>query len=366
MKNNEIFLIAITGGPCGGKSTFLAKAHDLLQSYGIQPIVVAETATELINAGVTADFLGLEAFEEFLTGYQLERENRYLSAIRQAQAKHPLVILCDRGTLDGKAYIDEGMFANIVARLGYSTRDLMHRYKLVVHLVTAALGAEESYTLSNNQARTEDIDEAKRLDARIQQAWLGHPHHIIIDNRTGFDKKILRALQSFARVLDMPQPFEIERKFRVLNFDPSFIPPDAVAVNITQDYLLGNPEKERRVRIADLNEQKTFFYTEKIETGEEGKRIEHEKIISHRRYLELYAERDPSLRTIKKIRHCFFFGGRKFELDIYQEPLSISGLVILEIELPEIDEVIEFPDGWKLQEVTDAKEFKNRSLAENP
>jgi len=366
MQNNEIFLIAITGGPCGGKSTFLAKVHDWLQSYGIQSIVITETATELINAGITIDLLGLEAFEETLLGYQLEREERYLSAARRTEGGRQVVILCDRGALDCAAYIEKDVFAMIAGRLDYTLRDLMNRYKLVIHLVTAALGSEESYTLSNNTARTESIEEAQRLDAKTCQVWLGHPHHIIVDNQTGFDAKMLRALQSFARVLNMPKPLEIERKFRVLNFCSGFIPADAVVLNITQDYLISDGEVERRVRISELYGQQSHYYTEKVETGDPEARHENDFLITEQRYKELLAERDPALNTIRKKRSCFFFAGRKLEVDIYEAPKSIVGLVIVEAEIPKIGENIEFPPGWEVEEVTGVKEYKNRGLAERP
>jgi hypothetical protein len=40
--------------------------------------------------------------------------------------------------------------------VGVTTSELLSRYHLVLHLVTAADGAQEFYTLANNSARTED------------------------------------------------------------------------------------------------------------------------------------------------------------------------------------------------------------------
>jgi CYTH domain-containing protein len=361
---NEVIMIAITGGPCGGKSTFLAKVHGWLREFGIQPVVITETATELINAGITVDLLGLRAFEEALLAYQLERENRYLSAARQIKGARQIVILCDRGALDCAAYVEEEVFARIAGGIGHSVRSLMERYKMVVHLMTAAWGAEKYYTLSNNKARTEGIELARRLDVRTQQAWLGHPHHAIVDNRTGFDAKMLGALQSLARVLNMPKPMEIERKFLILNFDPSFIPQDAVVLNITQDYLVSDDQVERRVRISELYGQESFYYTEKTETGDPQVRHEDDFLIDRKRYDELLVERDPILKTVKKERNCFIFRGKKLEVDMYTAPQSIVGLVAVEVEISKVDERIEFPDGWQIQEVTGVKKYKNRSLAE--
>jgi len=45
------------------------------------------------------------------------------------------------------------------------------RYDAVIHLVTAADGAEKYYTLANNQARYEDVPTAISVDRQLQGAW---------------------------------------------------------------------------------------------------------------------------------------------------------------------------------------------------
>ena len=42
-------------------------------------------------------------------------------------------------------------------------------------MITAADGAEQYYTLSNNDARSESIEEARDIDKRLINAWVGHP-----------------------------------------------------------------------------------------------------------------------------------------------------------------------------------------------
>lgn len=50
-------------------------------------------------------------------------------------------------------------------------------------MVTCADGAPEFYTSANNEARYESVDEAIELDKKLINAWVGHPHFSIIDNR---------------------------------------------------------------------------------------------------------------------------------------------------------------------------------------
>lgn len=352
-------VIAIGGGPCGGKSTFLVRAREWLEKFGLHPLIISETATELITAGASPAVVGLEPFQEHLFLYSLDREQHYLKIANGI--KRNVVILCDRGVLDCAAYMGAESYQRMIKRLGYTQDELRKRYHLVIHLVTAADGAEGFYTLANNAARSETAEEARALDAKTQSAWLGHPHHILIDNSTDFAAKMQRALCSLSRRLDMPEPTEIERKFRILNFAPQFIPEGAVAVEITQDYLLHDGPGERRVRQRVCNGEASFFYTEKLPRSESGTRVEQERQINETEYQAFLKGRDMRLSTIKKTRHHFPFGGKLFELDIFGG--NNDGLVMLEVELQRRDEAVSLPPHWEIIEVTDDPSYKNRSLA---
>ena len=361
----KISLIAITGGPCAGKSTFMAYARQWLEDRGFCVGIIPEVATEFINAGFTpwgswADPL---AFQNHLLLYSLSREARYFQFARESSRDAHWVLLCDRGLLDPIAYVGRDQYVSVLERHGLDLHSLRERYKGVLHLVTAANGKEEFYTLANNTARTETPEEARLLDQRTQAAWFGHQHLTIIDNTTHFEVKIERALTSLARVLNMPEPLEIERKFKVLNFIPGMIPHDAVRVDIEQDYLLTDKERgERRVRKRVLDGGASYYYTEKVDTGRLGERIERERQISLVEYDELLREKDPLARTIRKQRFCFAFSGRHLELDYYSE-LESGPLVILEVEVRDINEVITLPEGWLVEDVTSEKRFKNREIA---
>ncbi len=357
----DIPLIAVTGGPCGGKTSFLSQAHQLLQEYGLYAVTLSETATELINAGLSPTMLGLEEFQRQVLLYSLNREEQYKRAICSSPYAQKAVILCDRGVLDCAAYVHKDIFKRILSELGYSIDELCNRYQMVVHLSSAADGAEEFYTLANNTARSETPEQARALDARTQRAWLNHPHHVIIDNSTTFEMKMRRALRSLARTLHMPEPLEIERKFHILNFNRNMIPADAVSIDITQDYLVTEHNGNRRVRRRYWNGGTSFFYTEKFPTGNSGECIEREREITKIEYEHLLLEKDPTRQTILKTRHCFPFDGKRFELDVFQG--RHFGLVVLEVELQDITEDVRIPGSWSFVEVTDDPAFKNWTLA---
>lgn len=68
----------------------------------------------------------------------------------------PTVILCDRGVMDGKAYMKPEGWQVLLDENGFNIVNLRDkRYDAVIHLVTAADGADEYYQLENNTARYE-------------------------------------------------------------------------------------------------------------------------------------------------------------------------------------------------------------------
>lgn len=357
----NIPVVVVSGGPCGGKSTFLVRVREWLEERGIYPLIVSETATELITAGITQQVLSHESFQEQLFLYSLDRESRYLNIAQEILGRQ-VVVLCDRGVLDSAAYMAPKKFAEMITKLGYTKSELMSRYSLVIHLVTAADGAEEFYTLSNNEARSESPEEARLLDRKTQHAWLGHPHHMIVDNSTDFATKMVRALRSLTRTLNMPDPTEIERKFRVLNFTPDLIPSEAVALDIIQDYLICEEPGERRLRKRVHDGEARFFCTEKLPTEERGTRIERECEVTETEYQLLMQQRDPTLHTVEKTRYAFPSGNKLLELDVFKG--RHAGLVLLEVELQHIDDPVTLPDKWNVTEVTDNPQYKNRTLAE--
>lgn len=77
------------------------------------------------------------------------------------------------------------------------------RYDAVVHLMTAAYGAEQFYSSESNHVRSEGVDLARQLDDLCKKAWVGHPYYDIIDNSTGFEEKCHRVVGSLLQRLGL-------------------------------------------------------------------------------------------------------------------------------------------------------------------
>jgi CYTH domain-containing protein len=165
----------------------------------------------------------------------------------------------------------------------------------------------------------------------------------------------------------LSRPKEIERKFLVRNFSFDLIPDDAVSetkvADIFQDYLVSVPDVTRRVRRSTIDGVTTYTYTEKRPTSESGTCFEDEEEISEAEYRKLLTERDPTTRTIHKMRYTFWYRGHWLELDVFASLPSYPDLVMLEVELKHIRELLELPPEFDLEEVTDDPRYKNRVLA---
>ena len=106
--------------------------------------------------------------------------------------------------------------AIILDENGWSTEGLRDKhYDAVIHMVTAADGAEKFYTLENNASRTETPEQARDIDKKLIKAWTGHRHLRIIYNSTDFDGKINRVYDAINQIVGIPDRLEIEKKFLV-------------------------------------------------------------------------------------------------------------------------------------------------------
>ena len=209
--DSKVYKVVLTGGPCGGKSTALAMIQERLESIGVAVVCVPEAATVLFTGGVKVEVLKADpvGFQVTLLRMQMANEDTFEElAARQARANgKPAVVICDRGCMDSKAYVGPGEWGRVLDGLGWNeTRLRDRRYDAVVHLVSAADGAEEFYTTENNAARTETAEQARALDKRMMSCWVGHPNLVICDNSGTFQQKISSAVDAIFKVVGAPPP----------------------------------------------------------------------------------------------------------------------------------------------------------------
>jgi len=128
---------------------------DRLRAIGFHVFIVPEAATIVITGGgLWQDYKDLSSdqslcFEGALMKTKMALEDAFF-AIAQATGE-PSIILCDRGTMDTSAYVPQRAWEVLMDEHGWNTHNLRdRRYDAVLHLVTAAIGAEQYYTTENN------------------------------------------------------------------------------------------------------------------------------------------------------------------------------------------------------------------------
>lgn len=130
--------------------------------------------------------------------------------------------------MDGNAYVTKNIWNRILEDYDLNEHKLRdQRYDLVIHLSTAADGAEEFYSLENNQARSESIPFARELDKKLQEAWINHPNFVQICNKKGmsFQDKVNEVCQSVFKFLGIPTYAGFYKKLFIAN-------PEGILMNL--------------------------------------------------------------------------------------------------------------------------------------
>ncbi len=229
--DKKIYSVVLTGGPSGGKSTIVGLIKKYFNKYNsnkpdsqkILVLVVNETATSLINQGVTFTPEAPQLFQKLILKNQIFMEKtvyEYAEMIAKfSKIYDKVVIILDRGLLDGKAYLikkdlDDSVeqeWNELIAQTNFVAEFKEHllRYDLIIHIVTAAEGTGFFYTTENNAARTETPDLARIIDAKTLRVWergIDKPIYLV-DNREGIvckEGKGIQIIKMISKLVGLP------------------------------------------------------------------------------------------------------------------------------------------------------------------
>ena len=361
---DNIKRIVLTGGPCAGKTTALVRIVDHFSNLGFKVFTVPEVPTMYSQGGwsyLTPNPKLYYEGELAILQTQLALEDSF---VRLAETcTKPTFVVCDRGSMDISAYISPDMWKELCQKCGTTANELRYRYDAVLHLVSAADGAEQYYTVATNSARYEQANEeglqlARDLDKKVNLAWTGHPHLRVINNHDNFDTKINRVIMEISNVLGLPQPVSEERVYIV---ELTGELPECVESEITQTYLVADPDCEVRLR-------RRSWQGETVNVHKTKKRIssrevlETERQVSNALYESLLQQADPYRATIRKTRRSFIWKGQYFEIDTFHAP--VDNLVILETKGVAQQESVNFPPFIRvIKDVTGNQQFYNYNIA---
>jgi hypothetical protein len=212
-----------------------------------------------------------------------------------------------------------------------------NRYNQIVHMVSAANGAEDFYSTEDHSCRSEGVDLARELDYKSAAAWIGHPYFDVIDNSTDFDAKVNRMIECVCQKLSIDTGDRLLRTSRKLKFlvsgplsDIQF--PSFQDFNVVHHYLQTSGQRvQTRLRKRGQNGHWSYIHTTR-RPHVHGQSIEVKTQLTQRDYLNMLAQKDDAHFTIFKKRRCFLVNNQYFQLDIYQEPSHprCRGLMLLE------------------------------------
>lgn len=362
---SDIKKIVLTGGPCAGKTTALVKITEYFSGFGYKVFNVPEVPTIYSTAGWNYLTPNRDLYyqgERAILETQLAFEDQFM---RLAEVcTKPVLIVCDRGTMDISAYITPKEWDEITAKAGTSTNALLERYDAVLHLVSAADGAEQYYTTATNATRYEQANEeglriARELDKKVIRAWTGHPHLRVINNHDDFQNKLNRVLNEISKVVGLPQPPHDERVYRVEIVGDI---PESSDSMITQTYLVAEPGCEIRLRRREWSGGKVVILHRSKKRISETEVIETERKVDNNLYEQMLQQADPYRQTIVKRRQSFIWKGQFFQIDTFLSP--VTNLVIMETKGVGEQETINFPPFVKvLEDVTGNQTYYNYNIA---
>lgn len=323
---NKVYLIVLTGGPCAGKSTALSTLQQRLEGHGFTVFALPEVASLMFNAGANwTQFAGSEPglalFQTELARIQIEHEQRFTDLGRSTGK--PSIVICDRGLFDGKAFCTPGVWTQVLTGLNATEPELMKRYDAVVHMVTAADGADAFYNF-DNPARRENLPEALEVDEKLRRCWEDHPGLTVVDNRNKpFAQKIQEVVSIIYKLVGVDPQGYVPRRFTVsvpdvralrALFPPSVVPTEfRIMDSFFRPTLLFRQRKGANMTYFRLERDLVTVQEEKV-LIERIHRLRQEEYDAH-----LVAGRSQEVRVLHKWVFHFELGKHQWELHFFKQ-----------------------------------------------
>lgn len=359
----QITKIVMTGGPAGGKTTLTTRLVKELTARGYRVLIVPEAATELMSGFGIKPFgncVSMYDFQFLVIETQLQKEH---IAQRAAELvpEEKVLIICDRGLLDNKAYVSRAEFETILSSFDRTEADVIASYDAVIHLVSSANGAEYAYSY-NNAVRYETLEQARDQEERALLCWQKHPRRVVIGNSVNFENKIRKAMNEIYKVLGEVPPTQSERKFLIRYADERTVEAyQPVEQVITQSYLVEKDKGTmRRARKVQSHGSTAYYAIEKQQVSA-VERIERERMLSQKEYLRILNDVDPEYGSITKRRFCFQYEGQYMTIDTYA---CTPDLAILDVQLAHKGDEAHIPPELSIvREVTEEKQFEGPMIS---
>ena len=244
----------------------------------------------------------------------------------------PVVILIDRGLLDGSAYVHQHEWQALMDDLNMNPVQMRElRYDAVLHLVTAADGAVPFYASLTNEARYESVDEAVEKDKKLRSCYMSHRSYHLIDNSyPDFKSKINAAKQKVHHVLGREGGTTFHKKFLLKKSMTRNMALTSVPINlpegqhyeeseITETFInyKTNEGKVKEASIEKKGSNMAYAYTLKITLEKKDTLVNKKRSISAAEYIDYKQNKVQGLETLHCQRISMMDGGLYILIDFY-------------------------------------------------
>jgi len=332
MNVKKLFKICVTGGPCSGRTTAISRLKERFADdfvvYTV-PDVIAMAQSAGCEPTTEALHLPLARIARKKIQLQMDLESFYEN-IAVSNPKN-VVIITNGGVCDHFIGLTEADKKEILEQFGWNQSYLSHeRYNLVLHLVTAAAGAEEFFVGLDGAPRKESVEEARALDQQVMAQWDSHPCLVVIDNSSvGFNGKINKAIEKVSQFFGLKSMIE-PKKYLLKDLDVSAVASTFKAHLSTEkiDYLVtDNADTVEWVVERVLAEDKfpVFTVITRWISPDDAKKVEKRRIIGERAYRNMLKMKNPEFHTVNKTILSFIVNAKNHTVHTFSaESLAIG------------------------------------------
>ena len=120
-KQRKVYKVALTGGPCAGKTSSLTSIADYFRGLGWRVYVAKESASIILGGGVNFANLNSEQIFEVqlaIVRNMMTLESSYEAICMASDDGEKCLVVCDRGIMDASVYCDHATWMRVMESVG--------------------------------------------------------------------------------------------------------------------------------------------------------------------------------------------------------------------------------------------------------
>lgn len=205
IKMNKIIRVLITGSVQAGKDTTIKRLKNDLEQSGYSVVNTNEIAELILLNNIKPfgdDTITLLEYQDAVFQGQIFVEDLYMSLIKNIKTDKTIVLLLNRGVLDGMPFIGESEFNKIITKHNFDKETTKDRYDIVLCLETyAMLGVYDKR--ANSEVRFQDFEKAVDMSNQFYDMYKKYyPNIKYIKANDDFEEKYVQVLETLKTELN--------------------------------------------------------------------------------------------------------------------------------------------------------------------